>query len=833
MVKIDFYTKSIRGKIIAIFIIAALSIGLSWIILRVAFGQVVNTIEEISKPNNKLQLLNNLSSDISQIGQYQRKLILQHPTKDYPILLPESKEFIKRLDTLRTICVDNKLQLLQIDSVENIVNQYDALVVDYLKLYTSLFNNEPLTGKFKSLSDLIYANAAKMDSSIITSDRSGITTTTQSVPPRAPKVKQKTSFIKRFLGIFGSEERSKETLIEQTIKNERSIRVDTVVVSQRGSLKKAIDESVQNIDKYHRLRSVTLANRELDLIHDANGYISRIRRLLREMEEAEIVKMKANDGVLVNTVQTSMTRITIIMILFIIVTIILIYFVFSDIARNNQYRKQLLEAKEEAEYLTSVKQRFLSNMSHEIRTPLQSIIGFSEQIMTEERPSKASIEAIHFSSEHLLQIVNEVLDYSRIVSGKFTFDNKAFNMNALLTEVAATMKLQATKKNIQFNYKNEEPYPLLYIGDAFRLKQILYNLIGNAIKFTNDGSVTLEVESTLKYKSTKFLFRIIDTGIGISEADLKRIFNEFEQADTNEYQPKNGTGLGLNISKALVEEQDGTFTAKSALDEGSSFVVTLTYENAEEALPADPEKPLTNKLNFTGKVLIIDDDPFILQLCSNIFNKYGIRYTAQISPEKLLSEEWDNDISLIFTDIRMPGMSGIELCKLLRGRISKEVHIIALTAHALQNEQKAILDQGFDGLITKPFKEDDIIACLNKNSRVVNRLNINALLAMCMQDPELLRLSLVSFFAETTQDLTLLWQLIDEQNQSEMMEICHKLAGRIAQVGYMSLSFKLRKIETSLKHTCDLEKITDELKGIMKEIEELIEAVKLEIDTRR
>ena len=291
--------------------------------------------------------------------------------------------------------------------------------------------------------------------------------------------------------------------------------------------------------------------------------------------------------------------------------------------------------------------------------------------------------------------------------------------------------------------------------------------------------------------------------------------------------------MGLNISKALVEEQDGTFTAKSALDEGSSFVVTLTYENAEEALPADPEKPLTNKLNFTGKVLIIDDDPFILQLCSNIFNKYGIRYTAQISPEKLLSEEWDNDISLILTDIRMPGMSGIELCKLLRGRISKEVHIIALTAHALQNEQKAILDQGFDGLITKPFKEDDIIACLNKNSRTVNRLNIKALLAMCMQDSELLTLSLVSFFAETTQDLTLLRQLIDEQNQSEMMEICHKLAGRIAQVGDMSLSFKLRKIETSLKHICDLEKITDELKGIMKEIEELIEAVKLEIDTRR
>ena len=171
MVKIDFNSISIRGKIIAIFIIAALSISLSWIILHIAFGQVVGTIEEVSKPNDKLLLLNNLSNDITQIGQYQRKLILKNPTKSNPILLPESEQLIKRMDTLRIICSNNKLQLRQIDSIKIIINQYNALVYNYLNLYAALFNNKPLTGKFKSLTNLIYANALKMDSSIIKSEK--------------------------------------------------------------------------------------------------------------------------------------------------------------------------------------------------------------------------------------------------------------------------------------------------------------------------------------------------------------------------------------------------------------------------------------------------------------------------------------------------------------------------------------------------------------------------------------------------------------------------------------------------------------------------------------
>lgn len=825
MVKIDFDSKSIRGKVIAISIIAAVAIALSWFILHLAFGQVVATIEEMSKPNDKLVLLNTLSNDVTQIGQYQRKQILKNPSKTSPVLLPEAEMLSRRLDTLRVLCADNKFQLHQIDSINRLLKQYDDMVVDYLKLYADLFSNQTLTGKFKNLSQLISANAAKMDSSIITSVRSGITTTSYTAPTQIPKTKDKPGLFKRFLGLFGGGDKSNKADVRPQVQKEHSIRIDTLVLSQRDSLKRAIERSVKSIDQYHRSRSVTLANGELNLIREANSYINRIRAVLRSMEAAEVAKVKANDVLLVTNVQSSMTRIIIILVLFVIITSVLVYLVFADISRSNLFRKQLLEAKEEAEYLSTVKQRFLSNMSHEIRTPLQSIIGFSEQIMQQDKPARAAVEAIYYSSEHLLQIVNEVLDYSRIVSGKFTFDAKPFDMGKLLDEVTATMRSQANEKDLKLEYIKESSYPNFYLGDAFRLKQILYNLIGNAIKFTNEGCIRLDVKSRVSDNIATFVFRIVDTGMGISEEDLTRVFNEFEQVDFSGQHARSGTGLGLNIVKGLVEQQGGTLTAESTLHKGSIFTVTLSYEQTDEKNIAIPTEKQGNQLNFRGKVLIIDDDPFILKLCSIILDEYGVEHTCQVSSEELVNQEWDHDISLIFTDIRMPGINGLELCKLLRTRIKKEVKIIALTAHALQEEQTAILAQGFDGLITKPFKEEDLIACLNAHSETAKQLDLTALRAMCMQDEELLQKSLASFVEETKQDAVLLQQLIEQPEQQPMMELCHKLAGRIGQVGDGELSFKLRQLEKTLKGSCDLAEVTRELKGVTLEIDKLIETV--------
>ena len=259
-------------------------------------------------------------------------------------------------------------------------------------------------------------------------------------------------------------------------------------------------------------------------------------------------------------------------------------------------------------------------------------------------------------------------------------------------------------------------------------------------------------------------------------------------------------------------------------------MVTLTFENGEKTETVHLKKAQPIKIHFKGKVLIIDDDPFILKLCSNILNKYGINHTCQVSSEQLIQQDWDNEISLIFTDIRMPGIDGIELCKILRGRIKKDVKIIALTANVLKNEQTDILEHGFDGLLTKPFKEADLISCLKDNSENPKRLDLKALQTMCMDDQELLNKSLLSFISETTIDMVTLRQLLDQQNQNGLMEMFHKLAGRIGQIGDMPLSFKLRKIEMNLKQPFDFTKGTKELNGVIVEISVLIEAVMLEID---
>ena len=231
---------------------------------------------------------------------------------------------------------------------------------------------------------------------------------------------------------------------------------------------------------------------------------------------------------------------------------------------------------------------------------------------------------------------------------------------------------------------------------------------------------------------------------------------------------------------------------------------------------------------MTIKVLIIDDDPFILKLCSVIFDKYSIKHTCQVSSEDLIKQEWDNDISLIFTDIRMPGINGIELCKFLRGKINKGIKIIALTANVLQNEQSDILEQGFDGLITKPFKEADLISCINNNSGDSISVDLTALLTMCMGDQELFQKSMHSFITETTHDMGSLHQFLNQQDKNNLMEMFHKLAGRIGQMGNVTLSFKLRKIEMKLKQPFDFAKENIELNTAIAEISGFIDAVKLE-----
>ncbi|MFU8842251.1 MAG: ATP-binding protein [Bacteroidales bacterium] len=836
MKRIDFYSKPFQGKLLSILLVAALSVGISWALSNITFRKVVDSIETISKPNEKIRLMNHLSYSLSRMVQFQRKQLIDRNFDD-EIHYPDIPYLMQTLDTLRTTSGGNIVLLQKIDSMEIIIRKYDSLLTNYLELYAGFIDFNQLSANYHSLTKVISFIANEIDSSVVTTETKVTTTTVFPSETALKKDEIKPSFFQRLFGRKDSENQDEyedQPQPQKTVKEELNIRIDTLTIAQREKIVKEFEESVLKLDQYHRIKSIELAQSELILINHTNHYINQLRDLLRAIEDDEMNRITSNNTMLFRTVNMSMRRITYIMILFVILSTVLAFLVFSDIARSNQYRKELIKAKEEAEYLSMVKQRFLSNMSHEIRTPLQSIVGFSEQVIQQKYPSKEAIGVIQRSSEHLLQIVNEVLDYSRIISGKFTFDRVTFNMHELLEEVVETMKYQTSQKGIRFLFNNTLDPAKYYNGDPFRLKQILYNILGNAIKFTNEGSVNLKINSTVELFRTEFHFQIEDTGIGLSQDDLQIIFNEFEQADSPMQMNLKGTGLGLSISKSLVELQGGSITASSVLGQGSVFSFTIRYDHCDE--PVDMRNATIEKKVpfFRGKVMVVDDDAFILKLCSDILGKYNIEHSCFSLPSEALNH-WNHEYNLVLMDIRMPEMNGFELCSILRERYGKDLKIVALSAQALEEERESMMKHGFDDVIMKPFKEHELLSAFDVfipvNDYDKETLERSPLAQMSIGDPDFLHEILITFLHETKQDIKLLQKYIEQKALNKTLELMHKLAGRVGQIGAVSLSVKIRSLETEMNKHDLFPEIGPEFRTIFRELELLIETVEKRTET--
>jgi signal transduction histidine kinase/CheY-like chemotaxis protein/HPt (histidine-containing phosphotransfer) domain-containing protein len=832
MKRLEFNPKSFKGKLFSILVVAALAVGISWALSSITFRKVVDSIEEISKPNERMRLTNNLSYSLSKMVQFQRKQLIDRNV-DSAVNYPDVEDLMLTLDTLRNTSGDNKILLQKIDSMEMIIWKYDSLLSNYLELYAEFIDDKKLSSNYRSLAEFISVIANEADSSVVTTETKTTTTTVYPSETQVEKEENKPSFFQRLFGRKDSEDLTKsgpqpQPIPQKTVKEELNIRIDTLTIGQREKMVQEFEESVLKLDQYNRIKSIELAQSELILINHTNHYINQLSDLLQAIEVDEMNRTNANNALLFSTVNRSMKRMTYIMILFVILSSLLAIMVFSDIARSIQYRKELVKAKEEAEYLSMVKQRFLANMSHEIRTPLQSIVGFSEQVIKQKNPSKEAIMIIQRSSEHLLQIINEILDYSRIISGKYTFNRISFNMYELVHEVAETMKIQASQKGIHFQPEHSIDPNNYYLGDPFRLKQILYNILGNAIKFTNEGSVRLKINHTVNLPQTEFHFQIEDTGIGISENDLKIIFNEFEQAHSAGLTDAKGTGLGLSISKSLVELQGGSITASSVPGKGSVFSFSIPYEHSEKPENLNIAEADSGKTHFKGKVMVIDDDTFILKLCSEILGRANIEHTCFSVPTEAL-KHWNNDYNLVLLDIRMPEMNGFELCSILREKADKNLKIIAFSAHKLEDKREAMLKRGFNDLILKPFKEHELLSVLDVHTPVngysIESLENSPLMQMSNGDPDFVNDVLTSFLQETKQDIQHLQNHIEKKALKETAELMHKLAGRVGQMGAASLSVRIHSLEAEWSKSELFPEVGPEFRSILKDLDALIETV--------
>ncbi|MFC5283326.1 hybrid sensor histidine kinase/response regulator [Pedobacter alpinus] len=363
------------------------------------------------------------------------------------------------------------------------------------------------------------------------------------------------------------------------------------------------------------------------------------------------------------------------------------------------------KAKEDADYNSLAKQRFLSNMSHEIRTPLQSIIGYSEIIKNNHNPQSAAVNAIYQSSSHLLYLINEILDYSRIASGKFNLKSEEFELKPVIDEVLLIMQPLAQEKSIQLLAQTNFEDNLWLKGDAFKLKQILYNLLGNAIKFTNEGFVKLHASLKPTANTTLLSINIEDTGIGISADRLNTIFDEFVHRNSIDDNNFNSSGLGLSIVKQLVELHNGQIDIESSPNNGSIFKLALNYSSYKiKIVPLLKTEDSPVYLSKNKTVWVIDDDHLILDLCDMILTQHQIPHKIFNKPKEVIECSIDENLHYIFMDIRMPEIDDLTLFPILKKRLPSVVKFYAITAQVLQTEQKEILKIGFDGIITKPSR---------------------------------------------------------------------------------------------------------------------------------
>lgn len=512
-----------------------------------------------------------------------------------------------------------------------------------------------------------------------------------------------------------------------------------------------------------------------------------------------------------------------------IVVLLFSYFILSDFFRADRYKKNLEASKNYAETLLKSREQLISTVSHDLKTPLNTISGYSELIENSSLSEKQKyyLSQITSSSQFISQLVDDLLDFSKLEAGKLPLENVAFSLENIIENAANAVHQQYIEKPVALKISISESIKnKFYKSDPLRIRQVVNNLLGNAFKFTEKGSVEIRVEELSNTKTgvskkneiSNIQISVIDTGIGISKEKQELIFNEFTQAETEIAHKFGGNGLGLAISKKLTELLGGTLKVKSVLGEGSTFTLTLPLQHSNRILPTKT-KNIVSSFNSL-KAIIIDDDQTMRALLKEILEQLKIDSETFSSYEQLKNADSesrvDTNADFVLTDIQMPNTDGVTLLKnLKKGEVKayKNQPIIAMTGSRERNREY-YLKEGFAEMLAKPFSKEDLINILkhlfpkqweasegsnesnttkesSKSSDIFNLSLLNSFLST----PEALEEVLNIFNQQTKTDLQLIDKAIEDNDVDKVKETTHRMLTMTRQLQAKDVVAIIEKME--------------------------------------
>ncbi len=776
----DQYNKTLRKNSVQLqigllMIIAVIVLSAACYLLYRNLSTIVSSIRIDVNPELRLFSIREISTGLEKAGNSVRiYTITKNPSdiKPYYVVISNIDDKISKL---RTECGNDSVLLAQTDTISKLIEEN---IVIWNKLL-GLYKDNSVVEYLRELSD-------------------------QFTEASATAPKKERGILKR---VFS---RPPEPVL-----NEQELADDINKVVQENSTTK--DE---------------LITRESQLAINSSEITEKFYDLITKMENevSEHIRAKAESA---NQVAAKTYKLLIMLSISGGLLAILVLFILIRYVRNAySYQMALENSKEEAERLARTKELFMANMSHEIRTPVTAISGFTEQLLHEsfDENTTHSLKIIKSSSDHLLKIIDDILDFSKLQTNKLVLEKVHFSINQILAEVYSLFERQARQNNTQLSYSLDPATPPALLGDPYRLKQIIINLVGNSVKFTKDGTVTFAVRSVEKQgNELDLIMEFADTGIGIDESKINLVFEDFTQAEMSTTRKYGGTGLGLSIVKKLIQLQNGTIDFKSKKNQGTKIVCHIPFlKGDEKQVKKDYRLPVSVPEELTKlKILIVDDEEYNRLLFKKILERWKIKCNEVVSGMEALEVLKEERYDLLFMDMRMPGIDGLKTTQFIRDemRISEsEMPVVFVSAAPLNEDWQKYKRAGMNAFLQKPFSEEMLLTTIlsvtgnssgitfapviNEGQVNPDRIDLRSLYHISGGDDKFVKQMVASFITTTAGLLKEMQDAAGLQQWESVANLAHKILPACRHIGAMELYNLLSKIEKECRNNLNPESVS-------------------------